>query len=72
MKRNDPIDKLLHPGGAGQESGDDSVPFESEAMVYVGDIYSIVAGAANGGNPKSAAPHPDPTDDSESLWPFIR
>jgi hypothetical protein len=47
-----------------------------EAMVYDGDIYTAMVRRKAGADPRVASAsfgdQPPPTDDDETVWPFIR
>jgi hypothetical protein len=74
MKTGNLVDNLLFATG---EQGPAALagPYETEAMVYVGDVYSLVASGAPGANPKVAAASLTGGSDkaeTDSIWPLIR
>lgn len=74
MKRANLMDNLLFAAG---DRGPVAMegPYETEAMVYVGDVYSLVASDAPGADPKvAAASLTDGRDGAEpdNIWPLIR
>lgn len=71
MKRKNPMDDLLFAsGGKGPEAM--AGPYETEAMVYVGDVYSLVASAAPTADPRATGAEGDTSEDPDGLWPLIR
>jgi FMN-dependent NADH-azoreductase len=60
-----------------QEPEADPYLDETMAMVYVGDVYSLVAQQGSVAEPakekiKDKAEKPAPQDDRDALWPFVR
>ena len=69
MKRKGPkeIEMALHTGTAMNEEQTDAAAWEVTAMVYVGDVYPLMAAQTDDAD---AGPHDGETGDS--VWPFIR
>jgi hypothetical protein len=73
MRAKNLVDNLLLATG-NPDPDAVSAPYETEAMVYVGDIYALLVGASGGADPHTAAASLGnaSVSDPDTIWPFIR
>ena len=62
---------VLHLGGPAPDLGMSELD-EISAMVYLGDIYSVLLLAATGDHRAAADLAPVPQGPLDTVWPFIR